>query len=449
MAARGLLIMIALTVLSLFAAASAYAGEGEAVLKMLLKKGVITQTDYNEVMKELGGTKVSETNKVEERVNKVEEKTAEIEKKQAEIAEHLHVGEKLAHLEEKSDKVLGNLEIGGNVTFVGQGTLNNKYGGDDNAIDGTFRADLTVGAKLSEQGKAFVVFEGGAGEGVSRIGPTLWGINKVASDSSSHLYILEAWYEHEFLNKALIFTMGKVDLTNYFDTNTVANSETMQFMASGFRNSIAVEFPNNGLGARLTINPGELVDIHVGWQEGNGDWKDVIESSFVIGEIDIKPKLGELQGNYRFYGWTNGTNHTQWNHPENTKEDGWGVGASIDQQITKSLTIFGRVGYEDPDIYMTKLAWSAGLGISGNLWSRDKDMLGLAYGMAHLSGGYENSLRMQGINPEAEHHAEVFYRIAVNDHVAISPDIQYITNAMGDKSRDDVWVLGIRAHFMF
>jgi carbohydrate-selective porin OprB len=451
MAIKSLLITISLAVLCLFAAASASAGEGEAILKMLLKKGVITQTDYNEVIKELGGTKGVQTKKLEERIDKVEEKTAEIDKKLAAADEHSNVGGRLEHLEEMSNKTLGNLTIGGYMTTVGQGAINNNNSGNDrqDVIDGTFKADFTVEAKTSENGKLFVDFEGGAGQGVQRTLTTLWGVNEAASDSSSHAFILEAWYEHLFFDKTLTFTVGKMDFTKYFDSNAVAGDETAQFLATGFKKNIAVEFPANGPGARLTLSPNDTVSVSLGWQNGRSSWEDIAEGAFVIGQLDIKPKFGELQGNYRFYGWNNATDHTEWNNPGNVKSDGWGVGTSIDQQITKSLSVFGRVGYEDPDVYITKLAWSAGLGVNGNLWGRDKDMLGLAYGMAHLSGGYEDSLRVQGISPQAEHHAEVFYRIAINDHIAISPDLQYITNAMGDKSRDDVWVLGVRAHFMF
>jgi carbohydrate-selective porin OprB len=445
-----LLMTTALAAVYIFVAAYAYAGEGEAVLKILLKKGIITEAEYNDVMKEIGGANGAGTQKVEERVNKVEEKTADVENKQAEKDEHAHAGDRLAHLEEMSNKSLGNLTIGGFMTTVGQGAINNNGGGGrEDVIDGTFKADFTVEAKTSENGKLFVDFEGGAGQGVQRTLTTLWGVNEAASDSSSHAFILEAWYEHLFFDKMLTFTIGKMDFTKYFDTNAVAGDETAQFLATGFKKNIAVEFPANGPGSRLTLSPNELVSISLGWQNGSSSWEDIAEGSFVIGELDIKPKIGELQGNYRFYGWTNGTDHARWDHPENTKEDGWGAGASIDQQLTKSLTVFGRAGYESPDVYMAKLAWSAGLGISGDLWQRDKDMLGLAYGMAHLSGGYEDTLRAQGISPEAERHVEVFYRISVNDHVAISPDIQYITNAMGDGSRDDAWVLGVRAHFMF
>jgi hypothetical protein len=49
----------------------------------------------------------------------------------------------------------------------------------------------------------------------------------------------------------VIFTPGKGDLTNYFDTNAVANDETSQFLSSGLVNSVAVTFPeDNGAGGR-------------------------------------------------------------------------------------------------------------------------------------------------------------------------------------------------------
>ena len=54
---------------------AAYASESEILLRMLLKKGIITQSEYNEVMGELKGS-----DSIEKRVERIEQKTGDLHK---------------------------------------------------------------------------------------------------------------------------------------------------------------------------------------------------------------------------------------------------------------------------------------------------------------------------------------------------------------------------------
>jgi carbohydrate-selective porin OprB len=113
------------------------------------------------------------------------------------------------------------------------------------------------------------------------------------------------------------------------------------------------------------------------------------------------------------------------------------------------LTLFGRFGYQDEDIYKFDIAWSAGLALSGNFWGRNDDVLGIAYGQALLSDYYENALKADGVSPDDEGHFEAYYNIVVNDHVAVTPDIQVVINALGDSDYDTVVIGGIRGQITF
>ncbi|UCE71428.1 MAG: hypothetical protein JSU99_09070, partial [Nitrospiraceae bacterium] len=59
-----------------------YASEGEVVLKVLLKKGIITQAEYNDVMKELKGE-----SSIDRRVEEVEKESSQLAEEQENIAE--------------------------------------------------------------------------------------------------------------------------------------------------------------------------------------------------------------------------------------------------------------------------------------------------------------------------------------------------------------------------
>ncbi len=419
--------------------------EGEIILRTLLQKGIITQAEYDEVMEEIGGTK-----NLEKRVEAVEKKTSDL----AETAEEQelwreHIDKHITHAE--GPVLTDGLSIAGGITVVGQGTSGN----DDNVppgedgIDGNISADLEISAKMGEHGEAFLALEAGEGEGLEGDEiDSFWGVNADAGAGST-VDLTEAWYEHMFSGGMITFTIGKLDLTNYFDINEVANDETTQFLSGGFVNSIAVEFPDNNAGVRLTASPHELLDISLGAQSGDSDWEDIAEKPFLIAGADIKPKFGELQGNYRVYVWTNRTDHTELKDPTNDDEHGWGYGISLDQQVMDYLTLFARAGYQDKELFEIDMAWSGGLSLSGGLWGRDDDALGIAYGQAILSDDHEDVLKAGGTNPEDEGHFEAYYSIAVNEHVAITPDIQVVTNALGDGDHEMVIVGGVRGQFTF
>jgi hypothetical protein len=402
--------------------------ETEVVMKMLLKKGIITQEEYDEVMSEIHEYALKQENR------------------------ERHVDKHITHMEELAPRFLKGLSIAAGITAVGQGTMGNDENdppGED-VIDGSISADLEVSAPLGQNGEAFLLIEAGAGEGLQ--GDEIlsfWGVNDDAGDSNSRLEVTEAWYEHRFLDSRLTFTVGKVDLTNYFDGNEVANDETSQFLTTGFVNTIAIEFPDNSPGARLTLSPNELLDFSIAWQDGDGDFEDIFEGPFVIGEADFKPRIKGLQGNYRVYGWLNAQDHQEIKNPLNDNEDGSGAGVSIDQQVTDWLTLFGRFGYQDEEVYEFDIAWSAGLALSGNIWGRDDDVLGIAYGQALLSDDYEDTLRADGVSPDDEGHFEAYYNLAINEHISISPDIQVVINALGDSDYDTVVIGGLRSQITF
>jgi carbohydrate-selective porin OprB len=403
-----------------------YASEAEVIMNMLLKKGIITQAEYDEVMKEL-----SKTEPLKKRVEAVEK----------------HVDKHITHAE--GPAFADGLNIAGGITIVGQGTSGN----DDNAaqgedvIDGNISADLEISSKLGENGELFIALEAGDGTGFTEELDTYWGFNADAGPDTT-FDMTEAWYEHQFAGGMYTFTIGELDLTNYFDGNEVANDETTQFLADGFINDITVEFPA-GPGVRLTISPVEILDISLGAQSDG--WEDMDKKNFLIAEADIKPKIGGRQGNYRFYLWTNRGDHTDANDSTKTKENGSGFGISVDQQVLDFLTLFARLGIRDDDLteYEFDTAWSGGLALSGSLWGRDNDLLGVAYGQAILSDNQENALRAGGTNPGNEGHFETYYSLVINEHVTVSPDIQAVTNAKGDDDFETVVIGAVRGQFTF
>jgi len=387
-----------------------------------------------------------------DRLQELEKRIKGLEKKTDDMAtRQIHTDKHILHMEETIPKTIDGLSIAGGITMIVQGTSgngqNNPDGGD--VIDGSFSLDLEVAAVMGENGTVFILVETGSGNGVQDEIVSFWGVNNDAVVLDSTLEVTEAWYEHTFFGDRLNITVGKLDLTNYFDGNEVANNEKEQFLASGFVNNIAVEFPFNGPGSRITYSPVNFLDISLGWQQGDAFYEDLNEEPFFITEAGFKPDFTGYPGNYRLYCWINYTDHVKLSDPENDEEPGWGIGISFDQTITDTLTWFGRAGYQDKEIYAVETALSTGGELKGSLWGRKADTLGFAAGVALLSSDYEDVLEAMGIDPRDEWHYEVYYRIAVNEHLTVSPDVQVVTNALGDNDFGTVVVAGLRGQFTF
>jgi len=400
---------------------------------------------------------------LKQRVQQLEEKLNEQEQSAAqdEEAQKEHRKELAAILE-----ALKGIEIGFSATGVVQGSVGNHANEDipserDRAdrVDGSVSVDLEISKRIGDHGRATVIFAGAYGDGLDPRIPSWWGING-DGEGEQRVYLKELWYEHEFFDGRLCFTLGKIDLTAYVDANEAANDENAQFLSPGFVHSAAIEFPDdNGPGVRVQFIPLELVDISFGWGEGDADWNELGQKSFFIGEVGLHPTLGQLQGNYRLYGWYR--RHHQddgfvsWDDQIKGISDsrnGWGLGLSLDQAVTPNVTLFGRVGYRDHKVCEFAWAWSAGAEVRGGYWGRADDAFGIAYGMAMISDDYQDFKRIVDAEPwftKDESHLELYYRFQLNDHISISPDLQVLWNAQGDGRFDPVAVIGIRGTVEF
>jgi len=397
-------------------------------------------------------------------VRQLEEKLKEQKLKASQIEE----GQKLFKDELSSIvEALKGIEIGFSATGVAQGSIGNDKNKNipsdrerKDRVDGSISADLEISKKIGDHGLATVILSGAHGEGIDPRIPSWWGIND-DSEGDKDVYLRELWYEHKLFDDKLVFTIGKVDLTNYFDSNAAANDETAQFLSSGFVNSIAIEFPDdNGPGVKVQFIPMDLLDISFAWGDGDADWNELGRRSFFIGEVGLHPKFGELQGNYRLYSWFRehkrdddfGVSWKDRIRGKSKSKDGWGLGLSVDQALNPNVTLFARLGYQDKKAYEFDWAWSLGAEIKGDYWGRKDDILGAAFGMAMISGDYKDFKRIVDAEPwfkKNESHLEIYYRFQLNKHISISPDLQILWNAQGNGKFDPVTVIGLRGAIVF
>ncbi|MDD5156317.1 MAG: carbohydrate porin, partial [Candidatus Omnitrophica bacterium] len=379
---------------------------------------------------------------------------------------------KFSQFEEKLKRVPGapmqlmeGLELGAGMTIIVQGTnnVNNPSDGQTQKrarTDGSYSADITLAKEFKEvNGKAFLHLEGGQGDGLEDNLTVYSNVNRDA-DNHENVRVTELWYEQGLFKDRAAVTFGKLDPTAYFDQSEVANDETTQFLGRIFRNAPTLEFPDNTAGLRLAYMPKEWVELGYGMFNGNSDnWSRMFDNLFNIGQVSFKTNFFNLAGNYRFYGWNNNLPHTKWMDATKGKEAAYGFGLSFDQKLNDVVTAFCRYGWQNPEVYnpnplvpaadgtlySLKHSWSSGFQVEGKPWGREKDVLAFAIGQVFPSGDYK---RYYGYSAKPEGHIESYYKIHLNKHLSISPDLQYIWNSFGKDVGDDpnnILVGGMRA----
>ena len=334
-----------------------------------------------------------------------------------------------------------NISLSGGMVGVLQGSIGNK---PKDGADVVGRADLVFNFKVGDNTIAVIDVEATGGDGIDTKVPSFSGLNGVAGSTGDRVRFREAWIEHSALNDHLLLTAGKVDLSNYFDSNAVANDENSQFLSAAFVHSAVLPFPANGPGARIQAKLAEPLILGIGYGSGdadsadNSDSADIFDHGFGIAELAYKHKVGELEGNYRVYAAVDGAEAD--GAGKLKKKNAYSFGVSFDQQVTDKLTLFARYGERDRDVYAVNQAWSVGGQCQGLIPGRKDDILGFAYGQVKAAGAVANA---------QEKLAELYYNYKVSEQIQISPVVQYLANPAGISANDDVVALALRTKISF
>ena len=421
-------------------------------------------------------TILKEIQPLKERIEELEQNLEEQEtlaKKQAAKTEK-NIEEKIGEaLEER----FSTLEIHGGAVLYYQGSQVSQLNGEnaDSPSGAGFTADLELTWKpalpLVEDGIFYARIHAGDGTGADRGGQPnnpvnvlLANLNTIADDNSggndTGLDLLEAHYTHQFFDKALSVTGGKAKNLLFLDGNAFANNDKKQFVGKPFVNNSVLDSESEYtplLGGEF--KPVELLALSVlGTStsrpnvEGTpladtakSKYDNVFSTPFLGSQLTVSPKLGELEGNYRLYGWYAGYNHSKLDNDRNPidgrKAKGWGIGVSADQQVTPRIGLFGRFAWNNDDVYLVGWEASGGVNLKGLIPGRSEDNLGV--GFAALTPGDRYS------ENDPEYHLEVYYRLAVTENLAFSPDIQYVWNPGGDGNNDGIFAGMIRGEFNF
>ncbi len=354
----------------------------------------------------------------------------------SELKEVTHI-KKLARRESISEKIAKSLEevtkerfnFGVSSTGIIQQILNSSEGGNFSA-EGSL--DLLFLYRPFDYSTLFLDLEGIGGNGPDEFVGSLSGLNDDAGsfqgdNGFERMSVREAWLELKPFKKNINIIAGKIDLTNYFDGNTIANDETTQFITSAFVNNRTLEVPKNAPGMVSIYETRRGLCFRLGMQSTEDIEAGLIDVLYGIGEVGIKLNcLFGLEGNYRLWTKINGG-----------QNDNKGMGISLDQQLSKRLFSFARYGINETDSASIKNAESGGLELHHPFTSRAKDSTALAFGHATAIDGSEEQV------------VEIYYRIVINDHFAITPSFQTVFDPIGLEGNEVVTLIGVRTQIEF
>lgn len=282
----------------------------------------------------------------------------------------------------------------------------------------------------------FVDMEAIGGPGPDEVVGSLSRLNTDAETLgiTDQVKVREAWFHIRLFNDHLQIVGGKLDLTNYFDRNAVANDETAKFLNTALVNNPLLRQPPNGPGLSIQYQPGKEVGIGIGVQSPDSSGSMIAEKVYAVAELDYHTHVVfSREGTYRLWARTG-------REPETLEKKTWGTGISFDQQITTRTTAFSRGGLgRTEDRSENAYAWSAGFEIRAPLkvWTRDR--IGLAFS------------RQVDIQ-RSESIGEGYYHHFLTDRLTVALDLQWLftgTNSVTGQKNRNVVIPGIRTTISF
>ena len=339
------------------------------------------------------------------------------------------------------------LSIGGVMAGIGQYQSISDAPGFENEGRGLLLFEPEISYTPTDNDELFAKFGFGAGNGLDGEGQSPfvippWGGN-VQDDykdinGRNRDYLLTAWYKHTFNfseDHTLGITGGIIDATDYMDENAFANDEYTQFMNGALVNGPNAFLPSYDIGTAIEWGlggfsvKGVAMDMGTNGEEGEFDEPYNFYGMQFAYAVDFD--LGE--GNYRLIVDTTSSDFS--NVAGTEKERLFCAVISFDQQLGEILGGWIRFGWQDDKAAVDcKSIYSGGLNISGNLWGRERDNIGIGY--AYLVGG----------NLDVDHTDvfEVYGRFALNDIFAVTGDVQYMKDSMEEGDSPKGWIFGLR-----
>jgi len=313
-----------------------------------------------------------------------------------------------------------NQAASGIARLFGTWTLVDRGGGSPGSLVFKGENRHRLGTDIAPQGLGFEI--GYAGLTGQPFNDFDWGL--------TNLY----WQQRLFDGRIGIVG-GLVDATDYLDVYGLTNPWT-QFSNLSFGLNGTIPAPNQGLGLAAGAFASEHVYVVAGLTDANGDPADPgqgFETFFEDAEYFSHVELGWVSSRDRRY--LDNIHVTAWNvdarHDAGTPA-GWGMAFSAAWFVNDVWMPFLRGGYgEDGGALMEG---TVNLGV-GRYFAESRDLLAVGVGWG----------KPQGAGLDDQYTLEVFYRLQLLDHLAITPMVQVLVEPALSPDDDVLGVFGLRA----
>ena len=141
----------------------------------------------------------------------------------------------------------------------------------------------------------------------------------------------------------------------------------------------------------------------------------------------------------------------------------YGAGISLEQELTKSVGVFARLGWNDGKTEsfaftaIDRLA-TGGISVAGHRWNRPKDVAASELTVSGISGvhasylahgGYDFLIGDGKLTYAPEYVWESYYSARVGRGLTTSIDLQHVSNPAYNQDRGPVWIASLRLHLEF
>ena len=294
----------------------------------------------------------------------------------------------------------------------------------------------------------------------------------------------------------LTFTIGRFSSKDIFDNNAYANDARTQFMNWAFTANATWDYPADALGyttgVAVELNQPKWALRYGFFQLPNQRNGFTAEDQFLmwpgdptagdgrfwhawdmIVENERRYSIDRHRGTIRILGYVNqeemGSYRAALYAPgvdidlTHALRHEFGFGLNLEQEITKNIGVFSRVGWNDG----INEAWmftdvnhmgSVGVSVKGEVWHRPDDTIGVAAvvsGISHdnqlyLAAGGLGILDGDGaLNYSKEKVLEAYYQCKIAKRLLGALDYQFVADPAFNTARGPVSVFGARLHFEF
>ena len=276
--------------------------------------------------------------------------------------------------------------------------------------------------------------------------------------------------------------MGEISVLDIFDNNTYAHDPRTQFMNWAFVGNEAWDYPADSLGY-TTGFAAELNQPHWALRYGffqlprvaNGMALDAhyLEAWGMAAELERRYAIKSHPGAVRLLAYLNQAHMGSYQQALSTPgtditltrayRDKFGFTLNWEQEITRHIGIFSRLGWSDGRteswVYAdVDRAASAGVSIKGGMWRRPDDTLALAAVINGITDVHQQFLAAGGTGILAgdgaldygwEKAMESYYDFQIWKGVHAALDYQFVIDPAFNRDRGPVSIFGARLHWEY